>query len=73
MQPTIYGIANCDVTKKAFHWLKENKIAFEFHDYKKSGITAGRLNEWTKKISWEVLLNKKVQLGKESAWRYNKQ
>lgn len=33
----IYGIPNCDTVKKAIGWLKENKIPFTFHDYKKEG------------------------------------
>ncbi|MFT3909830.1 MAG: Spx/MgsR family RNA polymerase-binding regulatory protein [Ferruginibacter sp.] len=56
---TIYSIPNCDVTKKVFTWLKENKIAYNFHDYKKEGITVTKLNEWSKKSSWEKLLNKR--------------
>lgn len=56
---TVYGIPNCDITKKAIAWLKKNNISFDFHDYKKAGITTAKLNAWTKKISWEILLNKR--------------
>ncbi|MEO6670841.1 MAG: arsenate reductase [Ferruginibacter sp.] len=56
---TIYGIPNCDVTKKAITWLQKNKIDFEFHDYKKFGVTVSKLTEWSKKKSWEILLNKR--------------
>jgi Spx/MgsR family transcriptional regulator len=56
---TIYGIPNCDITKMALAWLKKHKIDFAFHDYKKEGITAAKLNEWSKKKSWELLLNKR--------------
>ena len=56
---TVYSIPNCDITKKAFAWLKENRIAYNFHDYKKEGITIAKLNEWSKKSSWEILLNKR--------------
>lgn len=56
---TVYSIPNCDVTKLALAWLKKNKIEFDFHDYKKAGITAVKLNEWSKKSSWEMLLNKR--------------
>ena len=27
-RPTLYGIPNCDTTKKAMAWLKKNKIDF---------------------------------------------
>ncbi|HMG82953.1 MAG TPA: ArsC family reductase [Ferruginibacter sp.] len=56
---TIYGIPNCDTVKKTMDWFKKNKIKYEFHDYKKEGITKAKLEAWSKKIGWEVLLNKK--------------
>jgi arsenate reductase len=56
---TVYGIPNCDITKLALAWLKKNKMGFEFHDYKKCGITSTKLNEWSKKIPWETILNKR--------------
>lgn len=55
----VYGIPNCDITKKAIAWLKKNNIEFYFHDYKKSGITTSRLNSWAKEKSWEMILNKR--------------
>lgn len=56
---TIYGIKNCDTMKKAFAWLDAAGIAYEFHDYKKSGIDAGTLQRWEKNLGWEVLLNRR--------------
>lgn len=56
---TIYGIKNCDTMKKAFAWLEEKGIAYEFHDYKKSGISAAKLKEWEKVLGWETLLNRR--------------
>jgi hypothetical protein len=41
---TVYAIPNCNTVKKALDWLKANKVAYEFHDYKKNGITATKLN-----------------------------
>ncbi|HTS39188.1 MAG TPA: ArsC family reductase [Xanthobacteraceae bacterium] len=55
---TIYGIKNCDTMKKARAWLDGHKVAYEFHDYKTSGIDKKRLEAWTKKVGWERLLNK---------------
>ncbi len=54
----IYGIPNCNSVKKAFDWLKNEGIAFEFHNYKKEGISIEKLAEWSSKISYEKLLNK---------------
>ncbi len=55
----VYGIKNCNTVKKALDWLNKNKIEFEFHDYKKSGISATKLKEWIKQVGWESLVNKK--------------
>ena len=55
----VYGIKNCDTMKKAFAWLTENGVAYEFTDYKKAGVAATKLPEWTAKAGWETLLNTK--------------
>ena len=39
----IFGIPNCDQIKKSQKWLKSHDIRFEFHDYKKQGITKKNL------------------------------
>jgi len=55
----VYGIPNCNTIKKAKDWLKENNVEYEFHDFKKEGITKEKLKEWSKTSGWEKLLNKK--------------
>ena len=55
----IYGIQNCDTVKKALTWLQENEIAYEFHNFKKEGVTEAKLKEWIKASSLEKVLNKK--------------
>lgn len=55
----VYGIPNCNTVKKAIDWLKENQVGYEFHDYKKKGITKDVLKQWTAKVGWEKLVNKK--------------
>lgn len=55
---TIYGIPNCDTMKKARVWLEARGLEYAFHDYKKAGISADKLNAWSDAVSWEVLLNK---------------
>ncbi|MFY7788812.1 MAG: ArsC family reductase [Thermoflexibacteraceae bacterium] len=54
----IYGIANCDTMKKAMTWLKENDIPFEFHNYKKDGLTKEKVAEWLTQKPWDVLVNR---------------
>jgi Spx/MgsR family transcriptional regulator len=56
---TVYAIPNCNTVKKALDWLKQQKVSYEFHDYKKKGITQSQLNQWCKQVGWEALINKK--------------
>jgi len=56
---TVYAIPNCNTVKKALDWLQKNKIVYEFHNYKKKGITATVLTNWCKQVGWEALVNKK--------------
>lgn len=60
----VYGIPNCNTVKDTLSWLKTNQIAFEFHNYKKEGITEEKLQNWCRQKGWEILLNKKG-----STWR----
>ena len=55
----IYGIPNCDTVKKALTWLRTNHIDFEFHDFKKLGISESKLQEWSEESGWEALVNKR--------------
>ena len=56
---TLYGIKNCNTVKKATDWLQSNEVPFDFHDYKKSGITKEKLEQWCKQTEWNILLNQK--------------
>ncbi|MFD1257078.1 Spx/MgsR family RNA polymerase-binding regulatory protein [Mucilaginibacter terrae] len=55
----VYGITNCNTVKKALNWLKENQVEYEFHDFKKLGISLDKLQEWDQKAGYEQFLNKK--------------
>lgn len=54
----LYGIPNCNTVKKAQDWLKNNDLAYEFHDFKKKGITAEKLTEWFDIFGWEKVINR---------------
>ena len=54
----LYGIPNCNTVKKARTWLDEHGIAYEFHDFKKSGISATTLQQWLEQVDWEKLVNR---------------
>jgi len=56
---TIYGIKNCDTMKKAIKWLDANGVDYQFHDYKKSGVSKKQLTQWCKQVDWEVLVNRR--------------
>ncbi len=56
---TLYGIPNCDTVKRARGWLSERSVAHVFHDFKKSGVPAARLDAWIKAQGWEKVLNRK--------------
>jgi len=61
---TLYGISNCNTVKKAKDWLQENNIEFQFHDYRKQGLTAELLESFETTLGWEKLLNKQ-----STSWR----
>lgn len=54
---TVYGIPNCSTVKKATEWLRQNNIAFVFHDYKKQGIERGKLEQWAARFGKDQLVN----------------
>lgn len=58
MSLVVYGIPNCNTVKKARTWLDEQGQTFAFHDYKKQGVPADRLDAWIKQVGWEVLVNR---------------
>jgi Spx/MgsR family transcriptional regulator len=56
--PTLYGIPNCDTVKKARAWLAQQGREVHFHDFKKSGVPADRLDAWMAAAGWERVLNR---------------
>ena len=55
---TVYGIPNCDTVKKARAWLTDQGLAHTFHDFKKAGVPADRLQAWETAVGWQKLLNR---------------
>lgn len=54
----LYGISNCNTVKKARDWLDANHIAYDFHDFKKQGVTPQLLTNWLTQIPHEKLINR---------------
>ena len=63
--PKVYGIKNCDTMKKAMAWLDAHGIAYEFIDYKKAGVVAGRLPHWLAAAGADTLLNRRGLMWKK--------
>ena len=55
----IYGIKNCNTVKKALDWFAKEGIDYTFHDFKKEGVSAEKLQAWENQIGWEPLVNKR--------------
>src|SRR5260370_36318680 len=55
----VYGIPNCDTVKKARVWLEEHDVPFEFHDFKKTGVSTALLQDWLKDVSLDELINRR--------------
>lgn len=56
---TLYGIKNCDTIKKAKNWLTDNKIDYQFHDYRQDGLDKSWLEKAELALGWEQILNKR--------------
>lgn len=55
----IYGIKNCDTVKKARKWLDDQGLPYDFHDFKKDGLSEELLSHWETALGWEALLNRR--------------
>lgn len=56
---TVFGIPNCDTVKKARTWLADQQISFDFHDFKKQGLTAEQIALWLEHTDLATLINRK--------------
>jgi Spx/MgsR family transcriptional regulator len=55
---TVYGIPNCDTVKRARSWLTAQGREHSFHDFKRQGVPADRLDAWMTAQGWERLVNR---------------
>ncbi|GAA6134430.1 ArsC family reductase [Oceaniserpentilla sp. 4NH20-0058] len=55
----IYGIKNCDTMKKALKWLDNQGADYEFHDYKKAGLSPELADTFLANIELDSLINKR--------------
>lgn len=55
---TLYGIPNCSTVKKARQWLADTAVNFDFHDFKKQGVSAEQLSGWIAIAGLDKVLNR---------------
>jgi arsenate reductase (glutaredoxin) len=60
----LYGLPNCDTTKKKMKALKAEQTDFDFVDIRVDGLDKKALTTWMDKLGFEKLLNKK-----STTWR----
>lgn len=61
---TLYGIRNCDTCRKALKWLEASGIDVTFHDFRRDGVPAARLQHWLDTVGPESLINRR-----SATWR----
>ena len=69
----IYGIPNCGTCKKAFKWLEENGIEYEFINTKENPPTRELIQNWVETLGTKPMRNTSGQsyraLGdKKNSW-----
>ena len=61
----VFGLSNCDSSRKALTWLRNQQIEYHFVDYRKNGLEESTLSDWIKDVGWENILNRR-----SSTWRH---
>ena len=56
---TLYGIRNCDTTRKARRWLDAHGVDYRFHDVREDGLSRETVARWLDELGWETLVNKR--------------
>ena len=55
----LYGIPNCDTVRKARKFLENNHLDYQFHDFKKEGLSVETIEKWLQSQPIEILVNKR--------------
>lgn len=54
---TVYGLKNCDTTRKALKWLEARGAPHRFCDVRADGIDLAKVAAWADDVGWHTLLN----------------
>ncbi|MBO3461354.1 Spx/MgsR family RNA polymerase-binding regulatory protein [Aetokthonos hydrillicola Thurmond2011] len=57
MSVKVYGIPNCGTCKKAFQWLKNNNIDYEFINTKENPPTYETIQNWVESLGSQAMRN----------------
>lgn len=57
MSLQVYGIPNCGTCKKAFNWLQDNGIDYEFINTKETPPTREQIQNWVKSLGFAPMRN----------------
>lgn len=60
----VFGLKNCDTTRKAVKLLEAAGRPTVLHDLRKDGLEPESIKEWIEALGWEALLNKR-----STTWR----
>ncbi|TAE51042.1 MAG: arsenate reductase, partial [Oscillatoriales cyanobacterium] len=52
MSVQVYGIPNCGTCKKAFQWLKDNAVTYEFINTKEQPPTRETIHKWVDSLGF---------------------
>lgn len=73
MATIVYGIKNCDTVRSACAWLDDAGIAWQFHDFRVSGLSSTKLNNWLNVLGSEKLLNRRSTTWKQLSEKQRKE
>lgn len=57
MSIQVYGIPNCGTCKKAFQWLENNKIEYQFINTKEKAPSHRLIQDWIKSLGSKSMRN----------------
>lgn len=57
----LHGIETCDTCRNARRWLAEHGIVHRFHDLRRDGLDQATLADWTARVAWDALPNRRGQ------------
>jgi arsenate reductase len=57
MSLQVYGISNCGTCQKAFKWLEDNGVSYEFINTKTNPPTRETIQNWVESLGTQVMRN----------------